>query len=273
LVTQRILLVGAGAAGIGIARLAEAAMRVEDAHVDPRPAVLLLDSRGLVFDGREHIDDDKRPFALPGEALARYGFAPADRYDLETVIRQVAPTILVGTTGSAGAFTETAIRELAARVPAPIVLPMSNPTANAEATPAEVFAWSGGRALVATGSPFDPVLVDGRPRLVGQANNVFVFPGVGLGAIVSGTGELTDRMFLAAADTLARMTSAERIRAGALYPPLADLRRISRAIAIAVVREAVDAGLARLPANQDAESAVDGAMWTPQYRVHAPSAA
>jgi malic enzyme len=263
---QRLVLVGAGAAGIGIARLVETVMRTEGADVDPRPAVLLLDSRGLVFDGRDHIDDDKRPFALPGEALSRYGFAPADRYDLVTVIRHVAPTILVGTTGTAGTFTEDAIREMATRVPAPIVLPLSNPTANAEATPAQVFAWSGGRALVASGSPFDPVLVDGRPRLVGQANNVFVFPGVGLGAIVSRTREVTDRMFLTAADTLARTTSSERIRAGALYPPLSDLRAISRAIAVAVVREAVGSGLARRPGDRDVESAVDEAMWTPRYR-------
>ncbi|MGE5829112.1 MAG: malic enzyme-like NAD(P)-binding protein, partial [Micromonosporaceae bacterium] len=262
---QRLVLVGAGAAGVGIARLTETVMRSEEARVDPRPAVLMVDSRGLVFEGREQIDDDKRPFALPAEALARYGFPPATRYDLETVIRRVAPTILIGTTSVAGTFSETAIREMAARVPAPIVLPLSNPTANAEATPADVLTWSGGRAVVATGSPFDPVVVDGRRRLVGQANNVFIFPGVGLGAIVAATREITDRMFLAASRTLAGMTSPERIAAGALYPPLADLRPISRAVAIAVAREAVTAGLARIPDDLDVEVAVDEAMWTPQY--------
>jgi len=265
MLAQRLVLVGAGAAGIGIARLVEAVMRAERVTADPRPAVLMLDSRGLVFDGRDHIDDDKRPFALPQEALSRYGFAPARRYDLETVVRHVAPTILIGTTGTAGTFSETAIREMAARVPAPVVMPLSNPTTNAEATPADVLAWSGGRALVATGSPFDPVPVDGRPRLVGQANNVFVFPGLGLGAIVARTREITDEMFLAAAGTLARMTAEHRIRDGALYPPLAQLRTISRAIAVAVVREALTSGLARMVGDRDAGSAVDGAMWSPQY--------
>jgi malic enzyme len=184
--SQRLVLLGAGAAGIGIAALVEAAMRAEGEPAgDPRKAVVLLDSRGLIFEGRDHIDDDKRPFALPRRELSRLGFEPADRYDLETVIRHVAPTILIGTTGTSGAFTETAIREMTARVPSPIVLPLSNPTTNSEARPSDVLAWSAGRALVATGSPFDPVDVDGSQRLVGQANNVFVFPGLGLGAIVS----------------------------------------------------------------------------------------
>jgi len=180
------------------------------------------------------------------------------------VIQHVAPTILIGTTGTSGAFTETAIREMTARVPSPIVLPLSNPTTNSEARPSDVLAWSAGRALVATGSPFDPVDVDGSQRLVGQANNVFVFPGLGLGAIVSRSREITDRMFLVAATTLAGMISAQRLDQGALYPRLSDLRPISRAIAIAVAREACDSGLARMTTGS-IEEAVDEEMWTPSY--------
>jgi len=265
--SQRMVLLGAGGAGIGIAALVRAAMRAEGEQAgDSRQAVVLLDSRGLVFEGRDHVDDDKRPFALPRRDLSRLGFEPADRYDLETVVRLVAPTILIGTTGTSGAFTETAIREMAARVAAPIVLPLSNPTAKSEANPSDVLAWSAGRALVATGSPFDPVEIDGRPRLVGQANNVFVFPGLGLGAIVSRTREITDRMFLVAATTLAGMISGQRLDQGALYPRLGDLRPISRAIAIAVAREAHDSGLARMTTDS-IEEAVDEAMWTPDYNA------
>jgi malate dehydrogenase (oxaloacetate-decarboxylating) len=267
---QRILLVGAGAAGIGIARLAEALMREEATDTDPRHVLALVDSRGLIFEGREQIDEDKRAFALPRSALSRYGFASADRHDLETVVRQVAPTILIGTTGTAGTFTETAIRDMAERVPSPIVLPLSNPTANTEARPADVYAWSGGRAMVATGSPFEPVLVDGQRRLVGQANNVFVFPGVGLGAIVAQAREITDRMFLVAARTMSDMISTDRIHQGALYPPLADLRGISRAIAIAVAREATQAGMAPMMIDSEIESVVDAAMWTPAYPAVGP---
>jgi malic enzyme len=265
LANQRLVIAGAGAAGIGIARLVEAVIHEENGSTDPRRAVLLVDSRGLIFSGRDDVDADKRPFALPGAELSRYGFQPASRYDLETVIRTVAPTILIGTTGTAGTFTEEMIRDMASRASAPIVMPLSNPTANAEATPADVFAWSGGRAIVATGSPFDPVPVDGRLRLVGQANNVFIFPGVGLGAIVARTGEITDRMFLVAARTLASLTSAERMRDGAIYPSLADLRSISRAIAVAVAREAREAGDGQVADGATPESLVDAATWVPAY--------
>jgi malate dehydrogenase (oxaloacetate-decarboxylating) len=262
---QRLVLVGAGAAGIGIARLAEAIMLDEDPSADVRHAVVLVDSHGLVFAGRDPVDADKLPYALPGAELARYGFPPADRYDLASVVRAVAPTILIGTTGTPGTFTEPVIREMAARTPAPIVLPLSNPTTSAEATPADILAWSDGRAVVATGSPFAPVLVDGRLRLIGQANNMFVFPGVGLGAIAARTSEITDRMFVVAARSLAGLIPAERLGQGCLYPTLADLRSISRIIALAVAREARDAGLARTPESVDLESLVDAVMWTPAY--------
>jgi malic enzyme len=263
---QRLVLVGSGAAGIGIARLVQAAMHAErGAAADVRHAVVMLDSQGLVFDGRARLDDDKRPFALPRHELIRYGFPPADRYDLETVIRHVAPTMLIGTCATPGAFTETAIREMAARVPVPVVLPLSNPTANSEATPSDVMAWTDGRALVATGSPFAPVESRGQVRQIGQANNVFVFPGVGLGAVTARAREITDRMFLVAATTLAGMISTDRLRQGALYPRLSDLRSISRAIAIAVATEARSCGVARLAPAADIASAVDAMTWHPNY--------
>ncbi|HTS99595.1 MAG TPA: NAD-dependent malic enzyme [Streptosporangiaceae bacterium] len=263
---QRAVFVGAGAAGIGIARLIETIMRAEGAAEEEiRRAVVLLDSRGLVFEGRDHLDDDKRPFALPAGELARLGFAPAARYELETVVRQVAPTILIGTSGIAGAFTEAAIREMAARTPVPVVLPLSNPTVKSDATPADVLRWTGGRALVATGSPFGPVRAGGAEHVIGQANNVFIFPGVGLAAIVSRAREITDRMFLVAATTLAGLVTPERLAQGALYPPIADLRGICQAIAVAVTREACASGAGRLPDGQDPEAAVAAAMWAPRY--------
>jgi malic enzyme len=268
---QRLVFLGAGAAGIGIARLVQAVIRAEGGPAaDPRRAVLMLDSHGLLYQGRDGIDDDKRPFALSGDLMAHYGFGPADRYDLRTVVEQAAPTIMIGTSGTAGSFTEDAIRQMAARTPAPIVLPLSNPTANTEATPEQVLAWTQGRALVATGSPFDPVPVDGRPRVIGQANNVFVFPGVGLGAVVARAREVTDRMFLVAASTLAGMVTPQRLATGALYPRLSELRPISRAIAIAVAREARDRGLGRIMPDEEIEAAVDAATWMPSYRSEPP---
>jgi malic enzyme len=263
---QRALFVGAGASGIGIARLFQSAMRDTGASEQTvRRSVVMMDSRGLIFEGRDHVEDDKLPFALPGEELERLDLVPGPSCDLETVIRQVAPTVLVGTSGQPGTFTEAVIREMAAHVRRPVILVLSNPTSSSEAAPADVLAWTDGRALVATGSPFPPVEVEGRQRLIAQANNVFVFPGVGLGAVVARAREVTDGMFMAAAATLAKMVTPERLAAGAIYPPLSDLRAVSRRIAIAVVREARDQGLGRLSADEEIEGAVDATMWSPAY--------
>jgi malic enzyme len=159
---------------------------------------------------------------------------------------------------------------MAARTPRPVVLVLSNPTSSSEAVPADVLAWSDGRALVATGSPFPPVELEGRQRLIAQANNVFVFPGVGLGAMVAHARELTDGMFLAAASALAEMVTPERLAEGALYPALTDLRAVSRRIAIVVAREARDQGLGRLATDGEIEAAVDATMWDPAYEGAAP---
>jgi malic enzyme len=263
---QRIVFLGAGAAGLGIARLMSQVMRRAGVpEHDIRAAIVMLDSRGLIFDGRENVDEDKRPFALSTVALARYGFSPATSHDLRTVIRHVAPTILIGTSSTPGAFDEEAIRDMAARTRSPIIFPLSNPTSKSEATPADVLHWTGGRAVVATGSPFGPVEIGGTTRQIGQANNVFIFPGVGLGAIVAQAREVTDGMFLAAADTLAGLVRPDRLSAGALYPPVADLREVSRAIAIAVAEHARECGVARPGGDHDVTAAVDAAMWTPNY--------
>jgi malic enzyme len=144
-------------------------------------------------------------------------------------------------------------------------MPLSNPTSSSEALPAEVLRWAGGRALVATGSPFAPVELDGRRHEIGQANNVFVFPGLGLGAIVSEARTMPDELFLVAARTLADQVSTDRLAAGALYPPVEDLRPVTRAVAMAVADAAVDAGLAGIAPGTDVTAEVDAAMWWPDY--------
>jgi malic enzyme len=271
---QRLVFLGAGAAGTGIAALVGQVARATQtggagAEV-AGPVLVMLDSRGLIFEGRDHVDEDKRPFALPAAQLARFGFAAASRYDLETVIRQVAPTILIGTSGTGGAFSEAAIRAMAQRTPVPVVFPLSNPTDKSEATPADVLEWTQGRALVATGSPFDPVSFGGRSHIVGQANNVFVFPGIGLGAIAAGATEMTDRMFAVAATTLAGLVPAQRLAQGALYPPLAHLREVSRAVAVAVAQEARNSGVERMEGIVPVTDLVEAQMWTPVYQELTP---
>jgi malic enzyme len=259
LADARVLLVGAGAAGIGIARLLRLAMTeagLSDARI--ADALALVDSQGLVHAGRTELDPSKAALAI----TAVEGPTPG----LVEAISMRRPTVLVGTTAVAGTFTRAAIEAMDERVgPAdrPIVMPLSNPTSNAEATPADILAWTGGRALVATGSPFDAVTIDGVRREIGQANNVFVFPGVGLGAIVAEARVVTDRMFLLAARELADSVTDERLASGALYPPVGTLRTVSRRIAVAVAREA--GGI------DDVEAAVDGAMWWPEYVPYLPS--
>jgi malic enzyme len=266
---QRFLFVGAGAAGIGIARLVRSAMRRDGADEETiRHAIAMLDSTGLTFLEREPLDDDKREFALDAEALIFHGFAAGDpgaRVDLETAVRHVRPTVLIGTSGTPGTFTEGAIRAMGEAVRVPVILPLSNPTSKTEVQPADALAWTGGRALIATGSPFDPVDVDGRRHLIGQANNAFIFPGIGLGAIVSETREVTDEMFLVAAQALAGCVDGDRLAEGALYPPQSDLRHVSRRIAIDVAREARARGLGRTDSDEEIERAVDAAIWEPVY--------
>ena len=261
---QRILLVGAGAAGVGIARLLHAAMH--EAGMDAgqiATALSLVDSRGLVHAGRTDLDGTKADLAVP---------APAGTTgDLAAIVRTLRPTILVGTTGVPGTFGEAAVRAMATDCPRPIILPLSNPTANTEAHPADLLRWTDGRALVATGSPFEPVEHGGRRHLIGQANNVFVFPGLGLGAIVVEASRISDGMVLAAARTLASHVTDERLSTGALYPPISDLRRVSRTIAIAVGREAVRAGLAAPMTDDELEAAVEASMWWPDYVPYRPA--
>ncbi|CAN5492303.1 MAG: NAD-dependent malic enzyme [Acidimicrobiia bacterium] len=262
---QRIMLVGAGGAGIGIARLLRQAMLDSGMSADEiGRKLVLIDSRGLVHAARTDLDDTKRSFALGGDAAAAFGIDLGATPTLEEMVEHVLPTIMVGTTGVAGTFSEVAVRTMGEGCDRPIVMPLSNPTANSEARPADIMSWTDGRALVATGSPFAPVTHRGVVREVGQANNVFIFPGVGLGAIVSEATRVSDEMILAAARTLAEAVTQERLDAGALYPPVRALRQVSRAIALAVAGEAITSGLAR-SSLETLEADVDAAMWWPTY--------
>ncbi|MBI2762610.1 MAG: NAD-dependent malic enzyme [Chloroflexi bacterium] len=268
---QRVVLAGAGAAGTGIARLLRLAMvRSGMSEAEAGSAVVLVDSMGLVHDQRAELDDDKRDLAYPSELAATMGLTLFDHGrsaspSLINVVHAFQPTILIGTTAQAGTFSEAIVRAMAATTERPIILPLSNPTANTEAVPADVLDWTDGRALVATGSPFPTVVVDGRLHEIGQANNVFIFPGVGLGAIAAETREVTDAMFLAAAETVAAHVTEERLASGGLYPSVTDLRAVSRDIAIRVADEAIRAGLSPLPDDTDVPALIDRAMWWPAY--------
>jgi len=260
LVDERLVIAGAGAAGVGIARLFQGALRREGVTGEAlQLAVALLDSKGLVVDAQ---DEYRRDLAWTGELASAHGLHAGS--PLLDVVRAARPTVLVGVSGVPGLFGREIVRTMASQVERPAVFPLSNPTSSSEARPADLLAWTSGRAMVATGSPFEPVEVDGRPVRIGQGNNAFVFPGVGLGVLVSEAREVTDGMFAAAADALAAQLPDEDREAGCLFPRIAALRGVTARVAEAVVAQAVREGVARNPP-EDPAAAVAAAMWDPAY--------
>ncbi|HVQ23230.1 MAG TPA: malic enzyme-like NAD(P)-binding protein, partial [Candidatus Saccharimonadia bacterium] len=231
----------------------------------PTRNIILVDSQGMIHQDRTDIDATKRDFARPRELLLADGLFAAGPIDLLVTVRAIRPTILIGTTSTHGTFDERVIRSMADATPRPIIMPLSNPTSASEADPADILAWTDGRALIATGSPFAPVEFAGRRHVFGQGNNVFIFPGVGLGAVVAEVRTIPDTLFLAAAHALADLVSVERFASGALYPAVSDLRQVARAVAIAVVDEAMLRDLTDLPPDVDVAAEVDRAMWWPAY--------
>lgn len=262
----RFVLAGAGAAGTGIARLLRVAMTESGIpEADARSRIAMLDSHGLVVEGRPGLEDDKRDAALARDTVAGLGMEPDARHDLLEVVTAFRPDVLLGTTGIGGMFTEAVVRAMAAACPTPIVFPLSNPTANTEATPSNVLAWTDGRAIVATGSPFAPVVVDGRTHRVPQANNAYIFPGMGLAAIVSEARTLPESAFLVASRRLAEMAPDYTASGGMLFPPVSGLRGVAREIAIAVVAHLGQLGVGRRYHPSQIPAAVDAMMWRPAY--------
>jgi malate dehydrogenase (oxaloacetate-decarboxylating) len=260
---QRILILGAGSSAIGISDQIVAAMRQEGySEHDAKQKLWLVDSKGLVHTGRTNLEDSKRRYAQPIERMG--GLDPAG-FSFFDVVRKAQPTILIGTSGQHGAFSEEIIREMAKHVERPVIFPLSNPTSKSEATPSELLQWTEGRALIATGSPFQPTSYAGRSIKVGQCNNVFIFPGVGLGVIASGANRVTDAMFSAAARVLSEFSPALTDPDAPLYPPLESVREISRKVAVAVGIEAQQAGLAEITSLDELEQNVRDKMWRPHY--------
>lgn len=263
---QRVVFIGAGAACTGIARLMAIAMRSDGASPDTiRKALVAFDSQGLLHDGKEVDEPHKRELALPRAVLTHYGLDPSARLSPVDVIKAVKPTILVGATARAGTFTQEMVETMAKHTDRPVILPLSNPTSKAECTAQDAMNWTQGRAIVATGSPFDDVDYKGKRHVIGQANNVFIFPGVGLGAAVAETREVTTEMFHVASATLARSVSQQRLDQGAIYPHQSDLRKVSFEIACAVVKYASEANLGRRIRDEQVEAIVRHVVWDPSY--------
>lgn len=263
---QRVLVLGAGAAGIGIARqLHEAFVGVGLKGDALTRAIAIVEITGLLARDGQPLDEFQWPFAWPPALAAGLGGGAGT--SLEAIVPRLAPTVLVGVCGQGGAFTERVVRAMAASVERPVILPLSNPTKQCEAAPADLLAWTDGRALVATGSLFEPVTRGGRSFRVGQSNNAFIFPGVGLGALVSEAREVSDGMFRAAAECLAGLVSDADLDAGSLFPPVRDLRCVAARIAEAVARAARDEGVGLPLSDAAIAAAVAAAQWDPSYAM------
>jgi malate dehydrogenase (oxaloacetate-decarboxylating) len=263
---QRFLLAGSGAAGVGIGRLLRTALLADGLpENEVRLRQIFMDSGGLVHEGRADLEAHKREVALRKDDLAALGLSDPLPQNLEQVIRAVHPTTLIGTTGQPGDFTPAALRAMADHCERPIIFPLSNPTSKAECTPSEALQQSDGRALVATGSPFDPVVYQGHKHVIGQCNNAFVFPGVGLGVLISEASRVTDSMFLAAARALAEFTHSHPSSEESLYPNLRDLRQVSKLIAFKVARTAREEGFGRSLSDEALEAMIEEFCWLPEY--------
>lgn len=264
---QRVLLAGAGASAQGIAQLYVAGL--VDEGLDEREArasIWMVDRSGLVIEDRPGLEGFKQGFARSRADVAGWKVRDAGAITLPEAVAGSRPTMLIGTSATPGLFSERVVRTMADHVQRPVIFPLSNPTSKAECTPADALRWTAGRALVATGSPFDPVDVGGRRFRIGQCNNSFVFPGVGLGAWFGHVRRIREGVFLDAARALAEHVSQEDLEEGALYPRLEHIREISAAVASAVVRRAVAEGHADEELLEEFESRVRDAMWFPEYR-------
>jgi malate dehydrogenase (oxaloacetate-decarboxylating)(NADP+) len=258
LAQQRLLVLGAGEAGTGIADLFVAAARAEGlSEAEARARCWFVDSKGLVVKNRgDRLAEHKLPYAHEHPFVST----------LAEAVKALKPTVLIGVSAMPGTFTHEVIATMSALNPRPIIFALSNPTSKAECTAEQAYAWSEGRAIFASGSAFAPVELNGRRYVPGQGNNIYIFPGVGLGALVSEAREVTDAMFLAAARTLAELVEPEDLAVGRVYPPLTKIREVSLRIAAAVATAAHDTGRARVRRPADIVEDIRARMFEPVYR-------
>ncbi|WP_174727317.1 NAD-dependent malic enzyme [Mesobacillus harenae] len=262
---QRIVVFGPGAAGIGNADQMVDAMALEGLPKEEAyERFWAVDYRGLLTEDHTDVLKFQNPYLRSAEEVAGWERNEEGIITLKEVVKRVKPTILLGTSGQAGAFSEEIVKEMAKHVDHPVIMPMSNPTSLAEAVPADLIKWTDGKALVATGSPFEDVKYNGVTYEIGQSNNAFIFPGLGLGAIVAKADIISKGMFTAAANSVADLCCNDK-QGASLLPAVDKLQEVSEKVAIEVIRAAFSEGIARTDIN-DVEKAVREAMWQPEYK-------
>jgi malate dehydrogenase (oxaloacetate-decarboxylating)(NADP+) len=254
---QTYMFLGAGSAGIGIAELLWRLMIDEGCTEDEaRAKCWLLDSRGLIVASRPDVD---------GTQKAPYAHDHPETSTLIDAVRSVRPTVLIGTSTTAKAFTQEVIEHMASYCERPIIFPFSNPTSKSECTAEEAYTWTNGKAIFASGSPFKPVVINGRTIHPGQGNNVYIFPGVGLAAYAVDATNIPYKTFGVAARALAGMVAQEQFDKGLIYPPMSDIQKAAKVVAVACAEYLFDDGHAGIARPDDVHALVDGVMWRPAY--------
>jgi malate dehydrogenase (oxaloacetate-decarboxylating) len=279
---QQIVFLGAGSASTGVADYLRAAMLTDGlSEDDARSRFWMVDRDGLLHSGRRDLTPEQRIYAQPLSRIFSWPHASGANFGLVDLIHHVRATILIGLSTIGNAFTEPIVREMASKVDRPIIFPLSNPTEHSEAHPADLFRWTNGRALVATGSPFPPVHFEGRSIPISQCNNVYVFPAIGLAVVASrpswaaaGAQRITDAMMIAAARTLAEYSPALKDSSAPLLPALTNLRDLAVEIAFAVAQEAARSGVAPvLDSLSGLRSQILAKQWSPEYPVYVAASA
>jgi malate dehydrogenase (oxaloacetate-decarboxylating) len=266
LTEQRIVLFGAGSAGIGIASLLLTAMKNAGlSEAEARRHFYAVDKDGLLVEGMAGMHPVQQAFVQPRSSIANWKLESNDHISLFDVVKNAKPTALIGVSGQTGAFTAEVIRAMAASVERPVIFPLSNPTSRSEATPEDLLKWTDGRALIGTGSPFAAVKWNGRDVPIDQTNNSYIFPGMGLGILSVTARRVTDTMFMAAAKCLAELSPARSNKSGRLLPPVSELRSVSFAVAKAVASQAINDGVACPMDEPSMESAICSNIWEPVY--------
>ncbi len=268
--TQRIVFVGAGSAGCGIAELIISAMIAEGrSDAEARAQIFMVDRFGLLTQGMENLMDFQEKLMQSTEAIHDWTLEGGSEYaSLFDVVYNVAPSVLIGVSGKPGLFTERVIRQMHTSCPRPIILPLSNPSRHVEAHPRKVLEWTDGKAIVATGSPFGKVEYNDKGYLIAQCNNSYIFPGIGLGVIACKSARVTDEMLMTASITLSENSPQIEDPSASILPPLTELPQISRKIAFAVAKMAISQGLAREMSDEELVATIERNFWTPNYREY-----
>ncbi|MFS8562971.1 MAG: oxaloacetate-decarboxylating malate dehydrogenase [Rhabdochlamydiaceae bacterium] len=263
---QRIVMLGGGSAGMGIAHHILGAMMQEGMkQEEAKKAFYIVDIQGLVHKEQEQIPAHHLPFAREPEEIAGWTIEDGKKISLLEVVKAVRPTILIGVSAQPGAFTEEVVKTMAQYVERPVIIPLSNPTSKSEAHPSDLIVWTKGKAIIATGSPFDPVFYNGNTYQIAQCNNVSIFPGIGLGVVACKSKKVTDAMFYKAAEILSRHSPMLQDPYGPLFPQIENLRKISQQIAEAVIEIAQKEGLSPEMSPQEIKELLSKTLWTPHY--------